>query len=132
MTLVDTSVWVDLFAARDTPGAARLEGILRANGGVAICGINLTEILQGLRDEVAVRRVRRRLAPVTLLPMGESVFLEAAALYRTLRGVGITIRKTNDCIIAAAAIEHGCPLLHADRDFTMIARHTALEIVPVD
>ena len=40
MTLVDTSVWIDLFAARDTPPAARLEPILSTDDGVAICGID--------------------------------------------------------------------------------------------
>lgn len=35
----------------------------------------------------------------------------------------------NDCIIAATAIEHGRPPLHADRDFTTIAGHTELEVV---
>ena len=132
MTLVDTSVWIDLFAARETPATRRLERLLETDGNVAFCGINLTEILQGLRDEVTVRRVRERLAPIILLPMDERVFLHAATLYRKLRGLGLTVRKTNDCIIAATAIEHDCSLLHRDRDFTMIALHTALAIEPTD
>jgi predicted nucleic acid-binding protein len=64
-----------------------------------------------------------------MLPMPETVFVRAAAIYRKLRKNGITIRKSNDCIIAATALEHHCPLLHNDRDFTPIAEHFALKIV---
>jgi len=55
--------------------------------------------------------------------------VQAAAIYRRLRSEGITIRKTNDCIIAATALEHGCALLHNDRDFVPIASHFPLELI---
>ena len=35
-----------------------------------------------------------------MLPMPETVFVRAADIYRKLRKKGITIRKSNDCIIA--------------------------------
>ncbi|MGZ4694199.1 MAG: PIN domain-containing protein [Acidimicrobiales bacterium] len=41
--------------------------------------------------------------------------------------MGSTIRKLDDFLIAAVAIRHGVPLLHEDRDFETIARHTRLE-----
>jgi predicted nucleic acid-binding protein len=46
-----------------------------------------------------------------------STFIKAANIYRYLRKKGITIRKSNDCIIAAVAIQADIPLLHSDRDF---------------
>ena len=46
-----------------------------------------------------------------------------------LRKKGITIRKSNDCIIAATALEHHCQLLHNDKDFTPIADNYSLKIV---
>jgi predicted nucleic acid-binding protein len=64
-----------------------------------------------------------------MLPMPESVFVRAAELYRKLRKQGITIRKTNDCIIVATALEHRCQLLHNDKDFTPIAKHYSLKVV---
>lgn len=54
---------------------------------------------------------------------------EAAALYRLCRRRGETVRKMIDCLVAAAAIDAGVPLLHADADFEVLARHTALELV---
>jgi len=34
-----------------------------------------------------------------------------------------------DCLIAAVALRVGLPILAADRDFEVIARHTGLELV---
>jgi len=89
----------------------------------------LTEILQGIADDTAHRRVRRYLRPLLMLPMSETVFVRAAAIYRRLRKKGITIRKTNDCIIAATALEHHCQLLHNDKDFIPIEKHFPLKVV---
>ncbi|MBA3764697.1 MAG: PIN domain-containing protein [Actinobacteria bacterium] len=42
------------------------------------------------------------------------------------------MRTLNDCLIAAVAIRSGATVLHSDRDFDAIARHTELriELVP--
>jgi hypothetical protein len=38
------------------------------------------------------------------------------------------VRTLIDCLIAAIAVGAGVPLLHADADYDVLARHTALEI----
>jgi predicted nucleic acid-binding protein len=127
--LVDTSVWIDFFAGRDFPHVAALEHLILESEDLALCGIILTGILQGIADDKAHRRVRSDLSPLIMLPMPETVFLRAADIYRKLRKAGITIRKSNDCIIAATALEHRCRLLHNDKDFLPIAEHCALKVV---
>jgi hypothetical protein len=127
--LVDTSVWIDFFAGRDLPHVATLEQFIIDNQDLALCGIILTEILQGIADDATHRRVRRYLGPLIMLPMPEAVFVQAADIYRQLRKQGITIRKTNNCIIAAAALDHDCQLLHNDKDFVPIAEHYPLKAV---
>jgi predicted nucleic acid-binding protein len=127
--LVDTSVWIDFFAGRDLPHVATLEQCIIDNQDLALCGIILTEILQGIVDDATHRRVRRYLRPLIMLPMPEAVFVRAADIYRQLRKQGITIRKTNDCIIAATALDHRCQLLHNDKDFVSIAKHYPLKVV---
>jgi len=127
--LVDTSVWIDFFAGRDLPNVAKLEQSILDNEDLALSGIILTEILQGIPDDTTYRRVRRYLSALIMLPMPESVFVRAADIYRKLRKQGITIRKTNDCIIAATALEHRCQLLHNDKDFKPIAKHYSLKVV---
>jgi len=127
--LVDTSVWIDFFAGRDLPNVAKLEQSILDNEDLALSGIILTEILQGIPNDTTYRRVRRYLSALIMLPMPESVFVRAADIYRKLRKQGITIRKTNDCIIAATALEHHCQLLHNDKDFRPIAKHYSLKVV---
>jgi predicted nucleic acid-binding protein len=127
--LVDASVWVDFFAGRDLPHVATLEQFILDNEDIALCGIILPEILQGITDDTIHRRVQRYLGPLIMLPMPEAVFVQAADIYRQLRKQGITIRKTNNCIIAAAALDHDCQLLHNDKDFVPIAEHYPLKAV---
>jgi len=55
--------------------------------------------------------------------------VQAADIYRKLRKQGITIRKTNDGIIAATALDHHCQLLHKDKDFASMAKHFPLKVV---
>ena len=129
MILVDTSVWIDFFAGRDLPHVSALERFILDSEDLALCGIILTEILQGIADDASHQRVRHYLRPLIMLPMPETVFVKAADLYRKLRRKGITIRKTNDCIIAATALEFQCQLLHNDRDFSLIAKHINLKPV---
>ena len=52
----------------------------------------------------------------------------AGALYRSCRRRGETVRKLIDCLIGAVAVRHGVVVLHADSDFTTLARHTAVAI----
>ena len=129
MILVDTSVWIDFFAGRELSHVSALEQFILENENLALCGIILTEILQGIADDATHRRVRRYLSPLLMLPMPKTVFVRAADIYRKLRKTGITIRKSNDCIIAATALEHHCQLLHNDNDFVPIADYYSLKLV---
>jgi predicted nucleic acid-binding protein len=126
---VDTSVWIDFFAGRDLPHVATLERLILNEEDLALCGIVLTEILQGIASDDTYHRVRQHLRPLIMLPMTEAIFIKAADIYRNLRKQGITIRKTNDCIIAATVLEHQCRLLHNDKDFEPIARVFPLQTV---
>jgi len=129
MVLVDTSVWIDFFAGRNLPHVRRLESLLAKGEDLCICGIVLTEILQGIRADATYRRTRAYLEALLFLPMDREVFLRAAEIYRLLRKRGITVRKPVDCMISSVAIEHDVGLLHNDRDFVPIAEHCGLQAI---
>jgi predicted nucleic acid-binding protein len=130
MVLVDTTGWVDFFAGRDGPHVEALVRLLRDREDVCICGVILTEVLQGFRKQADYRRTKQMFEHLLYLPMSRGVFLRAADLYRGLRRRGVTIRTPVDCMIAAVAIEHGASLLHNDRDFRSLSRHSDLEVLP--
>ncbi|RLB28707.1 MAG: PIN domain nuclease, partial [Deltaproteobacteria bacterium] len=123
MVLVDTTVWIDFFSGREPPHVAALERLIANREDLCTCGIVLTEVLQGIREEREFRKTREIFNAMIFLPMPYSVFLRAAEIYRTLRRNGITIRNSVDCMIASVAIENDIMLLHNDRDFFPIEKH---------
>jgi len=128
MMLVDTSVWIDFFAARNTAQVVALESSIDQREDLCLCGVILTEVLQGIRDDRQYKQTESLLSNLIYLPMDRSTFLLAADMYRTLRSRGITIRNSVDCIIAAVCIEHEANLLHNDRDFDHIADIFGLQV----
>ena len=126
MILVDTSAWIEFL--RDT-GSATCDAVDRLlDDDLAICDPVSMEVLAGARDEHHLVQLRGLLARATMLPTTPADYDAAAALYRTCRVRGETVRKLIDCLIAAVAIKAGAEILHADGDFTVLARHTDLSI----
>ncbi len=129
MVLIDTTVWIDFFADRPEPHVAALQEMIENDEDLCVCGVILSEVLQGIRSDVDYRKTREHFESLILLPMQQATFVRAAEIYRSLRKEGITIRKPVDCMIASVAIEHDLPLLHNDRDFDQIAKSSKLRIV---
>jgi len=130
--LVDSSAWIEFQRATGSPADRRLTQALTANEPLATTGIVTLEILAGARNEQHERELRRLLALCDFLPLEEPADHEiAAALYRTCRRSGTTIRRLPDCLISIVAIRNRVELLHCDSDFDAIARHAPLSVVPL-
>lgn len=129
MVLVDTTVWIDFFANSSFPHVQKLEALLINSEDLCICGIILTEVLQGIRNDSEFRRTRDLFNNLIFLPMRHSIFLRSAEIYRSLRQKGITIRKSMDCMIASVALENEIPLLDNDKDFDPIEKHFGMKRV---
>ncbi len=129
MVLIDTTVWIDFFAGRQLPHVTSLERLIKGREDICICGIILTEILQGIRGKNEFRKTVELFNTMIFLPMPYSVFLGAAEVYRTLRRKGITIRNSIDCMIASVAIENDIILLHNDKDFIPIEKNLGLKVL---
>jgi predicted nucleic acid-binding protein len=105
-----------------------LATLLNEDADLCICGLILTEILQGISSDTQYRTVSRSLSHLIYLPMPREVYLLGADIYRTARKTGKTIRNTVDCIIAACAIVHDTALLQRDKDFLAIASISDLKL----
>ena len=128
MILVDTSAWVEFLRDTGSRVCQRVEELL--SGEIAVCDPVRMEVLAGARDDLHLHQLRRLLARATVLQTGPAHYEDAAALYRACRRAGDTPRKLVDCLIAAVAIAATVPILHADSDFDLLARHTVLEMDP--
>src|SRR5262245_50916423 len=127
MIVVDTAVWADWFNGTDSRPVDRLARALE-HEDVGLVPVVLTELLHGFRTDRDFARARDLLVALPLLTLDVSGHVAAARLYRRLRGRGITVRGTIDCIIAQTCITAGIELLSTDQDFTAIARHTPLRL----
>ena len=128
MILVDTSAWVEFLRGTNSPVCEAVDRLL--GGDLASCDAISMELLAGARDERQLAQLRGLLARATMLPTMPAEFESAAALYRSCRSHGATVRKLIDCLIAAVAIGADVEALHADADFATLARHTDLRIHP--
>jgi predicted nucleic acid-binding protein len=126
MILIDTSAWVEFLRDTGSGVCARVDALL--DGDIATCHPVRMELLAGARDEQHLSDLRRLLARSSLLVTEPADYEEAAALYRACRRGGETVRKLIDCLISATAIRMSLPVLHADTDFEVLARHSPLQV----
>ncbi|GMR04963.1 MAG: PIN domain nuclease [Thermodesulfobacteriota bacterium] len=132
MILVDTSVWVDFLRGVNSRERRTLHRLIEDEEDIAITGIILTEILQGIRKDGDFRVIQDYLLEFPdYSPKAPETYLKAAGIYRDCRRRGKTVRKTVDCIIAAICIENGLTLLHKDSDFDHIEACTGLKVLKV-
>jgi predicted nucleic acid-binding protein len=127
--LIDTSAWAEFLRATGSAIHRRVRALVVDEADIVTTDVVLMEILAGARDEADANGLRRLLYRYELVPVEGLIDFEAAAsIYRTCRRGGSTIRTLVDCLIAAVAIRTDAAVLHQDRDFEAIARHTPLRL----
>ena len=125
MILIDSSVWIDWLRGADTD-AVRFVQEREGSEELALTQMIYLEVLQGIRTDRQFALTREVLSAQAILePLHALETFEASAqLYRSARKLGLTVRKSTDCLIAAIAVEHGALLVHNDRDFLALAQAT--------
>jgi predicted nucleic acid-binding protein len=128
--LPDSSAWIEFLRASGSAVDQRLTRAIESGEETATTGPVMMEVLAGARDERHAGHLARLLARCRLVQVEQpSDFETAAAIHRTCRGSGRTVRRLPDCLIAAVVIREGLGLLHADSDFDSIAACTSLASV---
>jgi predicted nucleic acid-binding protein len=119
LILLDTSAWVEFFRP-ERP--ADLERVGTWDQFVTCLPV-IQEVLQGIRDEPAFRRVSRAVLALPRVedPITQELVLEAIDMYRRARRAALTVRSSVDCLIAACALRHDLEIVHRDRDFPALA-----------
>ncbi len=126
MIVVDTSVWIDFFSSAPGPAGRELKRLIVEAEPLALTGIVVIEILQGLTRNA--ERIEYYLSQWVLLePRGYETYLQAAGIFRLGRSRGMSF-TTSDVLIAALALENGASVFSLDHDFRRIARLTKLAL----
>lgn len=125
--LLDSTVLIDYLRGRP-PATNRLDNHLLAGDTMATTGINVEEIVRGLRPEE--RPAAESLFDGLLtLPIGRREGWLAGAWQRDFAGRGVTLAQA-DCLIAAAAVSSAARLATGNpKDFPM--SEVAVEHWPV-
>ena len=128
MILVDTSAWIEFLRDTGSEVCVAVDRLLDAD--LAICDAVSMEVLAGARNERHLIQLRGLLARATMLPTTPADYDAAASMYRSCRARGETVRKLIDCLIGSVAVRAGAAILHADVDFSALARHTDVQLHP--
>jgi predicted nucleic acid-binding protein len=123
--LADTSVWIKFLrgsdiSLRDTLASLTFEDRLFT------CDIIILEILRGARSKKEFKMLREDFLALPQLAMTRAVWEASWKNAHLLRKKGVNTPLI-DILIATAALESGCTLMHSDRHFPMIAAHTGLK-----
>lgn len=146
MIVVDSSVWINYFNGRATPGCTKLNDILNeqrltlkqlalggasvGRGRIVVGDLILAEVLQGFAPDNEFAAARIMLTHFQMVELGgRQNAIQAAKNFRRLRALGIRFRGTIDTLIATKCIESGYELLYDDRDFDPFVQHLGLRAV---
>lgn len=125
-TIVDSSVWIDYFNGIVTVHTDLLDTLL-SQSKIGITDIILMEVLQGFREDKHYSQAFSALNTLTCYDiLGKGNAVRYVSYYRQLRKKGITIRKSNDVMIAGFCIDSQTPLLFSDKDFNPFVKHLGL------
>lgn len=131
--VVDTSVWSLVLRRPRVDGAniyvQTFRTHLESSNRLFLIGNILQELLDGLRSPKQFERLVQLLEPFPLLELDRLTYIAAAKLRTVCRAKGVQASPI-DFLIAAACSQHGYPLLTADQDFSRIAKHCDLILLP--
>jgi predicted nucleic acid-binding protein len=127
--LPDSSAWIEYLRGTGSATHVRLRALVRDGADLVTTDPVVLELFAGARSNAEQDRIGTLLTACRMRPpLGLVDQLDAAALFRHCRDHGETVRSLADCVIAVVAMDLGAAVLHRDRDFDAIARHTSLAI----
>jgi predicted nucleic acid-binding protein len=131
MVLVDTGIWIDFLAGKNSREVSLLSLLLEQEESIAFIGLILQELMQGCSTENDARIIERSFRPFIEIYPRRSSYRLAAKIFRDCRKRGYTIRSCIDCLVAACAMEADCFVHHRDRDYSYMEEVCGLKILKV-
>lgn len=124
--IVDSSVWIDYFNNIDNSYTKCLDNLL-STASICITDIILMEVLRGFREDKHFAQALHLLSALVCFEIvDKQKAIRYTNYYRLLRKKGVTIRKSNDVMIAGFCIDNQIPLLFSDKDFIPFVSHLGL------
>ena len=125
LVLIDTSAWIHALRKGGPLGPREAVGRVLAERRGATTGMVMLELLGGTRSRKEYQELFEDLRALHYLPVTDEMWTAACLLSHEIRRRGFHIPAT-DHLIASVAIANRCRLLHADRHFDLLAKHSRL------
>ena len=122
LVLVDSCAWIDFLRYQEGELGNQV-AVLIKNKQVAITGVIIAELLQGVKTEKQQQQLNFLINSVTSFPTQEIDWITAGLLLQKLRSQGITLPLT-DALIAVIAQRYQVKVLTIDKHF----QHLAVEL----
>ena len=116
--LIDTSVWIEFFRNREANLVNRVRKLIKSNQDY-LCGVILSELLQGIKNEEERMMVTKALLGLPYIEMGRELWEEAGNISLELRQKGHLIPLT-DIFAAVLVIHHNLEIFTLDVHFQLI------------
>lgn len=126
--LIDTTIWVCYFGGEKSIEDGVKSLILQDK--VLTAEIIILETLRGAKSQREYNQLYADFKALPLLILDTLAWEESYKTGFRLRKAGVVVPLA-DILISALAIRHGYPLLHRDKHFPLIAKHTTLKEVQV-
>lgn len=125
LVLIDTSAWIHVLRKSGPPGAREAVGRILSERRGATTGMVTLELLGGTRNRKEYQELSEDLKALHYLPVTDEISTAASFLSHEIRRKGFHVPAT-DHLIASVAVANRCQLLHADRHFDLLAKHSRL------
>lgn len=119
LVLVDTCAWIDFLRYQEGELGNQV-AVLIENNQVAITGVIIAELLQGVKSETQKQQINLLINSVMSFPTQEFDWVNAGLLLQELRSRGITLPLT-DALIAVIAQRYQVKVLTIDKHFQHLA-----------
>ena len=118
LVLVDTSIWIDYFKSPISSAGEALSTLIEQER-VALVGVVIAELLQGLRSEKEKKRLIKDFSVLNFISANREDWISTGLMLSNLKSRGITIPLT-DAIIAQLCLRHGLLIFTNDKHFNNI------------
>lgn len=128
--MIDTSIWILSLRPGSKKEIEEEVSRIVIERRAATTGMIMLELLSGVSDAKMYRELLEDLQALHYLSVVEEVWNVSYGLGHGLRSKGVTVPSA-DLIIASIAIHNRVTLLHADKHFDLIARHSLLKTMGI-
>lgn len=127
--LIDTSIWVKCLRGTDASLQNKVATLIFEKK-VYTSEIIIIEILRGAKSDKEYDMLYNDFLALPQLSIDHNVWKTAWGIAYKLKKIGVNVPLV-DTVIAATALHHKCTLMHSDKHFNLLTKHTGIKALEI-